>query len=633
MSLTNFVDKVTVVTPDFLNKVDVLKEVMFSGVNFLTGVTGGNTILGTFTFPATPGQVTSFVPVATNSGPTTVNGVPVNKLSGGACVGGEFVINVPALIALDAAGTTFHRISTLDTLVSYRRSTAEISNSLVPRSYIYPPGDSRRHADQEFSASVVINRDTARFGAHNFSGLRNFIAALEPQVDGAMAQVRVHCYGSSVGLLTMSNGLTVGQHFFNQLKRVFDYQNVRNFTFYQGCVNGHSLSDLVIDDPTNDITDAITADGGNPQLAIIMMGMNDQQISLYNSGATYPFVYTNLRAAIARLHNLGCSVIVCTSVHTDTDHLTYLLDPLLNQIYPTAIAAPVSAAAMIPPASASVINYAFGGSVINIDYRAKRVNEGMRRAAIDTGACVCDVELYHFKAIATYGVTNYANIATSIYGNPSQLVHPAPFGMDVTYGIAVNDFCNSLAYSGGADHSGAQNFTRLGLNFEGAPTATIHIQQESASLPTQQWRDTAGALRAEVNTSGLLKLYNAAGTQVTTFDPNASSGIRNQETRTAQGSSFLDFVGGFPNVSGNQDVLMPNDSAGTLEMIANQGGIGRQHSMHRWRATAGTLTVDGAVFNDGAVVINAFAGSGLNFRMTCAAANTFIAYRVVSLAL
>lgn len=126
MALTNFIDKVTVVSADWLNKVDILKETVFDGaqvklaailglfsanekfiVNTLTGVSGSNTILGTFALTLRSGQLSVLTPAATNTGATTLNGIAVQSVGGAPCVGGELVINVSVLLLLNSAGTAF----------------------------------------------------------------------------------------------------------------------------------------------------------------------------------------------------------------------------------------------------------------------------------------------------------------------------------------------------------------------------------------------------------------------------------------------------------------------------------------------------------------------------------------------
>lgn len=126
MALTNFVDKVTVVTADWLNKVDVLKETVFDGaqgklaailglfsgnekflVNPVSAVSGTNTILGTFALTIRPGQLAYLTPAVTNTGATTLNAVPVQNIDGTACIGGELVAAVPAALLLNAGSTAW----------------------------------------------------------------------------------------------------------------------------------------------------------------------------------------------------------------------------------------------------------------------------------------------------------------------------------------------------------------------------------------------------------------------------------------------------------------------------------------------------------------------------------------------
>lgn len=109
MSSTLFVSGVTASASAWANDVDT------ASYNYLTSPAGTNTITATGPTSMTAyaaGQMFKLVPAATNTGATTVN---INSLgaknlfSGGvACVGGELVIGVPALIVYD--GTQFNVI-------------------------------------------------------------------------------------------------------------------------------------------------------------------------------------------------------------------------------------------------------------------------------------------------------------------------------------------------------------------------------------------------------------------------------------------------------------------------------------------------------------------------------------------
>lgn len=507
--------------------------------------------------------------------------------------------------------------------------TNEVAAGVTPENGFYAPGDTRRWPLQEFDNPELVQRYDGRLGNHSAGGLRRFLGALEEQVDGSFAELRVHCYGSSVGNLPLSNGLTPGQHFFNELLRVVDANNRRNLTFYQGSIGGHAMADL-----DADITAAIAADGGNPRLAIIMMGMNDGQVNLYGAGQTYPGVYTLLRAGIRRLQNLGCDVIVCTSVHIDTDNANaggfYTMNPAIPQTYPTAVAAPVSQAAMIPSFGNSILtgDYLGTGQAIEVDARFLRVNEAMRRAAYDCDAIVADVEFYDFETIAAYGVTN-ANLAISRYGSPSQVVHPQPFGMDQSYGRCLNDLARSLRYCGGSDQRGANNFARIGLNIEGQASASLHVQQESASVPFAEFRNSSAALLAKLDETGALSVLNSAGTRSFTLDPNGFSNATALLTLLTESGRFKLWSRSAFNVTGNQDVLLEAESAGVIIMRAFQNGIGRQVSVRGFTVTGTTVTQ--AVIYDNAVAVCTFGVNGLNFRMAFGSPNS--EYQLAVLAL
>ena len=115
MSSTDFTDSSTVILAAWLDDVDVATYAS------LSSVAGTNTITATGPVPMSAyasGQLFRFIPAGTNTGATTINITPSsgsalgakNIFSGGvACVGGELVSAVPALIQYD--GTQFNLIN------------------------------------------------------------------------------------------------------------------------------------------------------------------------------------------------------------------------------------------------------------------------------------------------------------------------------------------------------------------------------------------------------------------------------------------------------------------------------------------------------------------------------------------
>lgn len=107
MADTAFVNDVTLTDANWFNDVNT------TTYNLLSSVAGTNTI--TATGPTTllsysSGQIFRFVPANTNTGTTTLNisslGAKNIYLAGVACVGGELVAGVPALVSYD--GTQFN---------------------------------------------------------------------------------------------------------------------------------------------------------------------------------------------------------------------------------------------------------------------------------------------------------------------------------------------------------------------------------------------------------------------------------------------------------------------------------------------------------------------------------------------
>jgi hypothetical protein len=506
----------------------------------------------------------------------------------------------------------------LPTSVAFKRTAEEIAAGNTPENFNFLPGDRRRYTVDEFDFPQLINRDSAGFDKHSFAGLPRLTSFLEQQVHGSRAPIRVIAIGSSVGNLLLTNGLTIGQHFFNELVDIIDPTGERNFTFTNACVNGQTWSQANAQLAAGEITA-----GGTAKLVITIMGMNDQGPPIFNEGQTYPMVRPLATGFIVNVHNNGGDVIVMGTNHLDTDNAAYNLQGILNQSYPTFIAAPVNPEAMTPPASLSVLtgDYLGIGVDIDIDARAFDVNHAQHIAAIDTGACYLDVQTYDFLCIARYGVTN-PNLAISRYGSPSQIVHLAPFGLDQAYGLAINTFCRSIRRCGGSEANGKTPFKRQAFNIEGEALSTVHIQQEAAGVNLMEMYNTAGTLVGRFGSGGTFVMQLPGGSRAFTLNPNAFSGTRYLLDLFAEFVKFKAFPEGRLNVSGNQDFLLEAESSGIAIIKAVQSGIGRQ--THIARVTVSNTTVSTATISDNGVVVVTMSGSGLNLRAACAAGNTEI---------
>lgn len=166
MSSTLFVTGVTASSAAWANDADT------SVYNYLFSVSGTNTITATGPTSMTAyaaGQMFKLVPGGANTGATTVNINSIgakNVFSGGAaCVGGELVISVPALIVYD--GTQFN-------IVGQRPFLSKIANSLSgdvalnhTGSYFDGPTVAQGTAGTWFASGTVSVTDTA--GAANIN--------------------------------------------------------------------------------------------------------------------------------------------------------------------------------------------------------------------------------------------------------------------------------------------------------------------------------------------------------------------------------------------------------------------------------------------------------------------------------
>jgi lysophospholipase L1-like esterase len=449
-------------------------------------------------------------------------------------------------------------------------------------------------------------------------------------------------FGSSVG-----NGASLPDPatqapvavFASTLESVIDPGGIYNFVTYNDSVNGSTLSQAIT------ALDAAVAAGHTPDICVLVYGMNDGAVAIFNSGQTYPSVYSSIMQFVAKARSYGADVVLTTTPHPQTNIYPYVMPAGIPQNYPTFVAAPVGAEQLIPPASASNItaDWLGTGQNITVAHRHYRVNQAMRQAATDAGVPLIDAERYWFKALAKFGVA-------ALY-NPGEDVHPNLLGHQNSYWLAIDEFLQAVGWQTGQEGQEPRLNGLVGVN-NSTPQAVMDISPPYPDTTSPPWQvkarvgqpDGAGVKTAttvwqiapttgdlvgygaKTTNSDLLEVYRhsyalgVTGTFVKSIDVTEQYGGISS-TRVRYDAVY--------NVAGTLDLLvLPNESAGTIYVNAFQNGIGRKRSRVEWVSQGGVVTF-GTIENVGAAVSTGPTATGLTAQIALAASNSNVTWQIV----
>lgn len=448
-------------------------------------------------------------------------------------------------------------------------------------------------------------------------------------------------FGSSVGVgATLPDPATQAPVavFSSTLESVIDPGGIYNFVTYNDSVNGSTFSEA------SAALDAAILAGHTPNICVLVYGMNDGAPAIFNSGQTYPAVYSSIMQFVTKARKYGSDVVLMTTPHPNTDLYTYYMPDGVPQTYPTSVPAPVSPSQLVPPASSSNItaNWLGTGQNIVAAHRHYRVNQAMRQAATDAGIPLIDVERYWFKAVAKYGV--------AALFNTGETVHPNLFGHQNSYWLAIDEFLQAVGWQTGQEGQEPRLNGLVGVNNE-SPTAVMDIVPPYPNDTSPPWQvsarvgqaDGSGVKAAAVvwkidpsngdlvgyaaktTDSSLIEVYrhhyalDGTGTGVSTIDTYEL--YDGTSTRIRYGAIF--------NVSGVQDiVILPDNSAGTAYINGKQAGTGNNRARVEWVTNSGSVTF-GTIENVGAAVFTGPTASGLTLRVTPAFSNTNLQWQIV----
>lgn len=470
--------------------------------------------------------------------------------------------------------------------------------------------------------SISRHIRTQKPAAYSFPRLMKTLQEYRHDLQSA---INIVGFGSSVGVgasLPDAGTQAPVSHFVSKLKSTLDPANIYNFAKFNDSVNGSALSQSL-----TALSGAVTA-GHTPKLCVLAYGMNDAGVALYNAGQTFPFVYSTIIRFVMEAKKLGSDVVLMTTPHHKCEGFSYYMPDGISQSYPTTISAPVTPDQLQPSASQSNITADFlgTGELITASHRHLRVNLAMRQAATDAGVPLIDVERYWFKAVAQYG--------EAALFNSGETVHPNLLGHQQSYWLAIDEFLESMAWQTGQEGQEPRLNGLIGVNtampsavldiappYPDGATDPMQISARVGAVGSDGYKANAVVWRVEASTGDLVGNSVNPSTSVASEKYRIASTDGSIKT-SAYGGTFYSKPSGQLNVSGTVTVAaLPNNSAGTAWITANQSGIGRKRVRVEWVTSNGVTTL-GTPEAIGAAVFTGPTISGLNLQVTLAAANS-----------
>ena len=574
--------------------------------------------------------------------------------------------------------------------------TTEVSGALVASSAVGTPTllntKTKHDSDIWDHAQTIDSKQLLGKGFNaSLASLPRLYKKLTEYNEATSTQIKIVGMGSSVG-----NGAGTSDpatfspvvQFANRFDAKFNKLGIYNIVTSNQSVNGSTLNGGL-----TDIDSVLSSE--QPDVILLVYGMNDGATEQYNSNMTYPFTQSNLKTIISKCHGADCDVIVCTSPHPNTDIQDFSMNPVLAMLYPSSswvltedfsfttgtnridsttsgaftnsangfgltvgrkiniagtasndgdytiatidgtgdfitvsesisTEGPVTSTVkrvtildseLIPtPANSTPSIDALGygaGNEITASHRHYRVNQAMRKAAIESGVAVVDVEHYWFEAVYRAG-------GVSDLYNAGETVHPNDYGYRQSYNYALFEFVDSLSesYALGVQ----QNSLLLSVSIE--------TSESEASLEVGE-KPSSTKLASFTNSSGIPVLDIDAATGLV-VDPSIDTVLGGVAGQTSGDTTLNASIGFKLNQGSAWNVPTTADSQGKIIITAEQNGIGLQCAEYGFSNDNSTTSVSQA-FTVGAAVLTSVTGSGDNIVITPAAANTNIRWQLVEI--
>lgn len=296
----------------------------------------------------------------------------------------------------------------------------------------------------------AMARMPSRFGRLDAASFPRLFDAIRRYRYGDPAQgpIVACIFASSLG-----NGPTLpdinqapGHDFFTRLRAEIDPAGLIKFEVKNYAINGSTVSEWEAAIKT------MVAAGVVPHITYLIPGMNDFSTAQYNSGQGFQGFQKAFARVLYALKKLGSDVVATTSMHPAVVSNPGLqsLPAGLAQVYPTIIAAPVSDAALQPPADEGLlqVDVLRNGRPITVSKRYYIGNIAIKAIAGAFGVPVIDVQQYQFEQYAQLLVTlgNMLEVEKASF-DPGQFNHPNLAGIRA-YHRGNADACAQLGQQG-----------------------------------------------------------------------------------------------------------------------------------------------------------------------------------------
>lgn len=446
-------------------------------------------------------------------------------------------------------------------------------------------GDTVRLTDTMARMPSRYGRIDASSFPHLFDAIRQYRIG-----DPTQQPIKGAIFASSLG-----NGPTLpsindspGYDFFARLRDEVDPLGLIQFQIYNYSINGSTVSSWPA------AITAMTAAGVVPDIVYLIPGMNDFATAQFNSGQTFPEFQRIFASVIFDLQQIGADVVAATSMHPSVVNYPQLqkLQPDLPQMYPTAIAAPVSDTALQPSVANGTkqLDVLRNGHPITVSTRYYQGNKAIRSICSAMSVPVVDVEQYQFEQYArqllevgTMSAVEHLNF------NGGEFNHPNIVGI-ACYKRGNADACAQLGQQGAQAGHVARLYGRVGINLpqgvgvrfgparaEAAvdvyprhgdlTTPPLSIKANIGALDGYGARAPAEAWRIDPSTGDLESPAAIIGSAVgrpaiRARDPSGATEVRDRQR-----------IHNLPAGSTAASYTLPNNMCGSFSLMASNPGI------------------------------------------------------------
>lgn len=353
-----------------------------------------------------------------------------------------------------------------------------------------------RSTGAELRLDDTMARMPSRFGRIDASSFPRLFDALRRYRLGDPTQppIVLGIYATSLGngpTLPNPSTQSPGMDFVARLRAELDPAGLIRFDVHNYSIDGSTVTDWPA------AIAAMTAAGVVPHLCYLIPGMNDFATAQYNGGQGFDGFQRILPVVLYALKKIGADIVCTTSVHPSVVNYPSLqsMPAGMAQVYPTAIAAPVSDAALQPSAANGLMSLDVlkNGHPITVSVRYFDGNQAIRSICAQMNVAVIDAQQYQFEQYAAQllQLGSMQAVETANF-DAGQINHPNLLGI-TPYHRGNADFCAQMGQQG-AQAGHAPQFNGLfGMNLPrnvgvvfgpGLPSAVWDIYPQHGDVAT-----------------------------------------------------------------------------------------------------------------------------------------------------